>query len=391
MTAAVAPPAPRHWSGALFGALLLHAGLALVFYQMMDPGTVGAGRAGIEVGLGPAGGAPGEAGGEAVPQEAAEVVPDAVTEAEAVPAEAAEALPETFDPIIPSETVTAPVPPPAAEAAVPEAVAPPEVVPLYAPVERVPEVSEEAPVEAVTAEPPPPEVAEAVAVEVPEAEVPEVSATEVVPAEAVEIPSEAVVAEPAMPVPPLPRAKPKPPQVATPAESKPAPAETVAAAAEPEVEPAEVEIETAEAVAEASTAAAATTRGPPTEAAQSGSEGKAGTGARTASGTTEARSGGGNPGAVVDYAARLNAWLERHKEYPRRASLRRQEGEATLYFVIDRAGRVLDFRIERSTGYKLLDEEVVNMIKRASPLPAPPESVAGATLEYRVPVGFAQH
>jgi len=125
--------------------------------------------------------------------------------------------------------------------------------------------------------------------------------------------------------------------------------------------------------------------------ASPGSDGKAGSGARTASGTTESRSGGGNPGAMVDYAARLNAWLERHKEYPRRASLRRQEGEATLYFVIDRAGRVLDFRVEKSTGYKILDEEVMNMIKRASPLPAPPESVAGDTLEYRVPVGFDQH
>ncbi len=121
-----------------------------------------------------------------------------------------------------------------------------------------------------------------------------------------------------------------------------------------------------------------------------GAAGKAGTGDRTASGTTGSRSGGGNPGAVVDYAARLNAWLERHKEYPRRASLHRQQGEATLYFVIDRAGRVLDFRIKKSTGYKLLDEEVANMIRRASPLPAPPESVQGAALEFRVPVGFDQ-
>jgi protein TonB len=52
---------------------------------------------------------------------------------------------------------------------------------------------------------------------------------------------------------------------------------------------------------------------------------------------------------------------------------------------------VLDFRVEKSTGYKILDEEVVNMIQRASPLPAPPESATGDTLEYRVPVGFDQH
>lgn len=389
MTAAVVQPASRQWSGALVGALLLHAGLAMVFHQMLDTGAAGAGRAGIEIGLGPAGGSPGKAVGEVVPREVAEVAADTMVAAEAFPAEAVVSPPDAIEPVTPVETVAAMTPPPTAEAMAPEAASTPEAVPLYAPVENVPDDSGEAPAEGVTAEPPPPEVAEAVAVEVPE-----VSAAEVVPAEAVEIPSEAVVAEPAMPVPPLPRAKPKPPQVATPVEPKPvepAPAEKVAAAVEPEFEPAEVEIEATAAVAEVSNASAATAEGAPKEAAHSGTEGKAGTGARTASGTTESRSGGGNPGAVVDYAARLNAWLERHKEYPRRASLRRQEGEATLYFVIDRAGRVLDFRIEESTGYKLLDEEVVNMIKRASPLPAPPESVPGATLEYRVPVGFAQH
>lgn len=37
---------------------------------------------------------------------------------------------------------------------------------------------------------------------------------------------------------------------------------------------------------------------------------------------------------------------------------------------------------------RFLDGEVVNMLKRASPLPQPPESVSGATLEYRIPIGF---
>ena len=380
MTAAVAQPAPLHWSFALFGALLLHAGLALVFHHMMDTGTLGAGRAGIEVGLGPAGGAPGEADGAAAPQEVAEAVPDAAPEAEVVPAEAAEMQPETVDPIVPSQTVAAAVPPPAAKAIVPEAAAAPEAVPLYAPVESVPEVSEAAPADAVTAEPPPPEVAEAVAVELPEAGAAETEATEVASAKAVETPTETIAAEPAMPVPPLPRAKPKP--------VEPKSSEVTEAVAEQVPEP---QVTASEAATAQAAPSAATTQVPSGQAAEPGSDGKAGTGARTASGTTESRSGGGNPGAMVDYAARLNAWLERHKEYPRRASLRRQEGEATLYFVIDRAGRVLDFRVEKSTGYKILDEEVVNMIQRASPLPAPPESVTGDTLEYRVPVGFDQH
>jgi protein TonB len=172
--------------------------------------------------------------------------------------------------------------------------------------------------------------------------------------------------------------------VATPIEPKPV-----------EPQPAEVVAELEEIATEAATAktasSEATAPGPPKTADQSGTDGKAGTGARTANGTIESRSGGGNPGAVVDYDARLNAWLQKHQEYPRRAKLRRQEGVATLYFVIDRGGHVLDFRVEKGTGYKLLDEEVINMVKRASPMPAPPESITGETLEYRIPVVFDQH
>jgi protein TonB len=57
---------------------------------------------------------------------------------------------------------------------------------------------------------------------------------------------------------------------------------------------------------------------------------------------------------------------------------------------MDRAGRVLEFRIVESSGYKLLDEEVVAMIERASPLPTPPAAMAGERFNYTVPVWFNQ-
>ena len=57
-------------------------------------------------------------------------------------------------------------------------------------------------------------------------------------------------------------------------------------------------------------------------------------------------------------------------------------------FVMDRVGKVLDYAIERSRGYALLDQEVVALIQRASPLPPPPEEVQGERLELVVPVEF---
>ena len=51
----------RHWTLALLAALLLHAGLlAVVALRPPDEGALAAGRGGYEIGLGPAGGAPGD-------------------------------------------------------------------------------------------------------------------------------------------------------------------------------------------------------------------------------------------------------------------------------------------------------------------------------------------
>jgi len=80
--------------------------------------------------------------------------------------------------------------------------------------------------------------------------------------------------------------------------------------------------------------------------------------------------------------------LNKVKRYPRAASLRRQQGVPYIRFVMDREGKVLSVRLERSSGFRMLDEEALALPKRASPLPKPPESVAGETIELVVPVEF---
>ena len=88
------------------------------------------------------------------------------------------------------------------------------------------------------------------------------------------------------------------------------------------------------------------------------------------------------------YMAQLQAWLERHKEYPRRAKLRRQEGTVLLYFVMNREGRVLEYRIRQRSGHASLDRAVEEMIERAQPLPKMPQEMRQARLELVVPVQF---
>jgi protein TonB len=96
----------------------------------------------------------------------------------------------------------------------------------------------------------------------------------------------------------------------------------------------------------------------------------------------------GRAGPPPDYLALLHLALEKHKEYPRAARQRRQQGRAMLRFAIDRGGNVLDYCIEKSSGYDTLDREVVAMIQRASPLPPMPPEMATDRLEVVVPVPF---
>lgn len=93
--------------------------------------------------------------------------------------------------------------------------------------------------------------------------------------------------------------------------------------------------------------------------------------------------------AELDWRARLLGHLERHKRYPAEARAYRQEGVVHLHFVMDRQGRVREARIDRSSGYPLLDAEALAMLKRASPLPPFPPDIEQAELRLALPLRFA--
>jgi len=80
--------------------------------------------------------------------------------------------------------------------------------------------------------------------------------------------------------------------------------------------------------------------------------------------------------------------LDKVKRYPRLAASRRQQGVPYIRFVMDREGNVLSSRLERSSGFSDLDREAVMLPKRAAPLPKPPASREGETVEVVVPVEF---
>lgn len=80
----------------------------------------------------------------------------------------------------------------------------------------------------------------------------------------------------------------------------------------------------------------------------------------------------------------LMAHLNRHKRFPAGGSA----GTAVVAFTIDRGGRVVSARLVRSAGDRVLDAEAVGLVRRASPVPAPPANMGGGSLSLSVPIRF---
>ena len=330
------------WLGALGGAVGVHLGIAiLILSQSPESGAQNFGVQGIEIGLETAGGMAGEqveTAGTLNKAEAQEVIEEPPTEEAAQTVAPAEAIPEPVEPMATPEVLPEPV----QEAVAPESV---EIIAERAAAE---EIADTVPVtEPPVTGPPEPEIVEQIADIV----------TEVMP---------------------VPRRKPRAPRLAPP---EPVPA------ALPKAEPVP---DPAPAIAEPAPAPSPITA-PASQASLQGNQGITGAGNTQNTGSGIESSAGGTPGMLRDYTAYLQAWLERHKQYPRRARLRRQQGTALLHFEVDRDGNVLSYEIRESSGYRSLDNEVAKMIERAQPLPEFPVEMTQARLKILVPISFAIH
>ena len=100
--------------------------------------------------------------------------------------------------------------------------------------------------------------------------------------------------------------------------------------------------------------------------------------------TEGAKSSGESP---ARWQSRVNAHLNRFKRYP---AGERETGQAAVRFSIDPSGRVLSAALARSSGNAALDRAAVEMVRRASPVPAPPPAIARSRMSLTVPVRFSR-
>ncbi|MGE6331880.1 TonB family protein [Stenotrophomonas sp. NPDC077659] len=92
--------------------------------------------------------------------------------------------------------------------------------------------------------------------------------------------------------------------------------------------------------------------------------------------------------ANASWQGLLLGHLQQHRRYPRQSERLRQQGVVYVRFAVYRDGRVSSPRIERGSGFALLDQETLDTVQRASPVPVPPAEVPGDPVEVMVPVAF---
>lgn len=98
---------------------------------------------------------------------------------------------------------------------------------------------------------------------------------------------------------------------------------------------------------------------------------------------------------MTTWAADMASWqksvvgvIAKKQVYPRAAMSQEIEGRAKVKMTIDRAGKITHYEMVESTGSDLLDAEVVKLMERINPLPAPPADASDSNLTFVLPLAW---
>lgn len=96
----------------------------------------------------------------------------------------------------------------------------------------------------------------------------------------------------------------------------------------------------------------------------------------------------GKTSVVDDYLSRLVHHISQFYYYPTRARRLGQEGTPEVLFEFRRDGSLLVHSLRKTSGHDQLDQAALDMLARAAPLPAVPDTMTGNSFTYALPVSF---
>jgi protein TonB len=94
------------------------------------------------------------------------------------------------------------------------------------------------------------------------------------------------------------------------------------------------------------------------------------------------------PDVLAGYGSSVSRLLGRYREYPRVALMRGWEGTVTMRLRVAPGGKLIEAKVEGSSGHQVLDAQAVEMVRRVPDLPQPPESLRDREFAVLVPVVF---
>jgi protein TonB len=96
-----------------------------------------------------------------------------------------------------------------------------------------------------------------------------------------------------------------------------------------------------------------------------------------------------DPATIGQYRIAVIAAARRYKRYPRIAMDNNWEGQAEIRMVIGTDGNIASISIKTKSGFEVLDQQALEMIRRAKPQAPIPAALRGKGFTIDVPVVFS--
>lgn len=104
---------------------------------------------------------------------------------------------------------------------------------------------------------------------------------------------------------------------------------------------------------------------------------------------TEAAAESLDPSTLGQYRIAIIAAAKRYKKYPRLAMDNNWEGQAEIRMVIGADGNVASISVKTRSGFEVLDQQALEMIRKAKPLAPIPAQLRGKGFTVDVPIVFS--
>jgi protein TonB len=97
---------------------------------------------------------------------------------------------------------------------------------------------------------------------------------------------------------------------------------------------------------------------------------------------------GGDAGTLDQYRLALIGYARRYKRYPAQAVDQGWQGRVEIHLVVGASGAIASTLVKASSGYEILDNQAMDMVKQAMPLAPIPAALRGREFSVDIPVIF---